>query len=81
MLDAVEAEANMRIKRNEVELLSRIAECIDKMVFLATWTNRNWNLITSFVGVLFYNGKIVGKETRKEKQRNTYKNRNAKPCF
>ena len=68
VLDAVEAEANMRIKRNEVELLSRIAECIDKMVFLATWTNRNWNLITSFVGVLFYNGKIVGKETRKEKQ-------------
>lgn len=63
VLDAVEAEANRRIKRNEVELLSRIAECIDKMVFLATWTNRNWNLITSFVGVLFYNGKIVGKET------------------
>lgn len=54
---------NSAIKKQESDYIIRIADCIDKMVMIASWTNRRWNLISSFVGVLFYNGKIVGKET------------------
>ena len=53
-------KANGYIKKQETEILQRIESAIDKMVAMSSWTNRTWNLISSFVGVLFYDGELVG---------------------
>lgn len=63
VMASVVEQADRAKKKQETELLVKMQDTIDKMVMLASWTNRRWNLISSFVGVVFYNGKILGKET------------------
>lgn len=61
VMDAAVMAANQRIDRNVSDLLGRIGRCIQQMINHAKWINRNYNLITSFAGMLFYNGELVGK--------------------
>lgn len=59
--------ANKAISDTELKLLQMmrktVEDCFNFSRSKAAWTNRTYNLVSSFYAVLFYNGKILGVET------------------
>ena len=58
-------QANRAVKSAESLWLGRLDEAVERMINIARnlMVFRTWNYASSIVGILFYNGKILGVET------------------